>query len=482
MRRRLAVARFWFAGNAFSPAATTIDSFRCHEWSEGADALRVARGTETELAAVAEFEETRPDWDVTVLRCAGANPGAPADDAAFSAILADIVAGLSGQRWNAVYLSLNGAAITTERPRADLDLVRDARAAIGDTPLGVSLALHANLSPEFAELVDFASGYRTYPHVDRRATAARVLARLDAIAAGRSRPRGIVVRTGLVLRSFNMRTSAAPMVEIASEAAAAASPPVLDVSVFGGFPYADTRDCGASVMAFAEGDATAARSACERVAEAINARRSAFRVSIPGANQALREALRTEGGLVAVAETADNPLSGGCADTPGLFRALLDIGVRDRTVFAYFADSQTVERCVEAGPGARLELELGAKTSRDFGARVPVEARVLRITQGRFRNRGPVDLGKSVDFGSTAVIEVAGIEVIVTSRCLPADDPEFYVLHGIDLSQTRLLCVKAKNNFRAAFEPLCIRIIDCDTRGPASADLASLPFRTLRPR
>ena len=80
------------------------------------------------------------------------------------------------------------------------------------------------------------------------------------------------------------------------------------------------------------------------------------------------------------------------------------------------------------------------------------------------------------------MIDVEGIEVIVTSRCMPADDPGFYALHGINLSQTRLLCVKAKDHFRAAFEPLCTRIIDCDSPGPASADLASLPFRTLRPR
>ena len=482
MPRRLAVARFWFAGNAFSPVATTLDSFRLQEWSEGAAALAAARGTETELAAVAAFADARPDWEVTVLRCAGANPGAPVEEAAFAAILADIVGGLSRQRWDAVYLSLHGAAVTTERPSPDLDLVRAVRSAVPDAPLGASLALHANLNPALVELVDFASGYRTYPHVDRRATAARVLERLDAVAAGQSRPRGAIVRTGLVLRSFNMRTNAAPMAEIAREASAAITSPVLDVSVFGGFPYADTRNCSASVMAFAEDDTAAARSACGRVAEAIGARRHAFRVSIPGPNQALREALRTRPGLVAVTDTADNPLSGGCADTPGLFRALLDIGPQGRTVFAYFADRQTVERCAEAGGGARLDLELGAKTSRDFGARVPVRARVLRMTPGRFHNRGPIDFGKPVDLGRTVVIDVAGIEVIVTSRCMPADDPGFYALHGINLSQTRLLCVKAKNHFRAAFEPLCTRIIDCDSPGPASADLASLPFRTLRPR
>jgi microcystin degradation protein MlrC len=285
-----------------------------------------------------------------------------------------------------------------------------------------------------------------------------------------------------VLRSFNMRTASSPMAEIMDEARAATISPVLDVSVFGGFPYSDTSDCSSTVMAFAENDAAAARSACERVVDAIVARRNAFRVSVPGPNQALREALRAGPGLVAVTDTADNPLSGGCADTPGLFRALLEIGAQGRTVFAYFSDAETVAQCIEAGAGANLDLELGAKTNRDFGARVPVHARVLRLTQGTFRNRGPIEFGRTVDLGMTAVLDVSGIEVIVTSRCMPANDPAFFDLHGIDLSQTRLLCVKAKNGFRAAFEARCARIIDCNALGPASADLASLPFRTLRPR
>jgi microcystin degradation protein MlrC len=482
MPKRLAVARFWFAGNAFSPAATTIDSFRLNEWAKGEATLEAARETETELAAVAAFAHERPDWEVSVLRCAGANPGAPVEETAFAAILDEILEALSCQRWDAVYLSLNGAAVTSERRAPELDLVRSARAAIGDVPLGASFALHANLNPAFAELLDFASGYRTYPHVDRRATAARVLDRLDAVATGRSRPRGVIVRTGLVLRSFNMRTASSPMAEIMDEARAATISPVLDVSVFGGFPYSDTSDCSSTVMAFAENDAAAARSACERVVDAIVARRNAFRVSVPGPNQALREALRAGPGLVAVTDTADNPLSGGCADTPGLFRALLEIGAQGRTVFAYFSDAETVAQCIEAGAGANLDLELGAKTNRDFGARVPVHARVLRLTQGTFRNRGPIEFGRTVDLGMTAVLDVSGIEVIVTSRCMPANDPAFFDLHGIDLSQTRLLCVKAKNGFRAAFEARCARIIDCNALGPASADLASLPFRTLRPR
>jgi hypothetical protein len=44
--KRLAVARFWFEGNAFSPVLTTLASFHVREWTSGTAELDTARGTE----------------------------------------------------------------------------------------------------------------------------------------------------------------------------------------------------------------------------------------------------------------------------------------------------------------------------------------------------------------------------------------------------------------------------------------------------
>jgi len=484
MAKRLAVVRFWFQGNAFSPLSTSFDSFRQCVWSEGKEVLEAARGTDSELAAVAEFASSRPDWEVTVLRCAAANPSGPIEESVFAGIMEEIVVGLAAGPgyWDAVYLALHGAAITTERDAPDLDLVRAVRAAVGDVPVAASFDAQANVDPELATLLDFASVSRALPAGDRFRTALRVLDRLAAVAGGASRPRGAIVRTSVLLCGPNMSTGSGPMSEIVATAQAATVSPVLDISVFSGFPYADVRTCSASAMAYAEDDAAAARAAALGVAQAIVARRSEFRVALPGPNQALGEALKARPGLVAVTEVSDDPLAGGCGDTPGLFRALLDLQPAFNSVFAFFTDSQVVERCLQAGVGTTVDLELGAKTSRDFGARVPVKAHVLRATDGRFRNRGRVQFGMPVDLGHTVVLDITGIQVIITGRCQPANDPAFFDLHGIDLAATRLLCVKASHQFRTAFDTLCARIIDCNALGPANADLASLPFRNLRPR
>jgi microcystin degradation protein MlrC len=101
---------------------------------------------------------------------------------------------------------------------------------------------------------------------------------------------------------------------------------------------------------------------------------------------------------------------------------------------------------------------------------------VLRLCRGRFANHGPMQRGQVVDAGPSVLLDVHGISVIVTSAVVPANDPAFFEHHGICLAETRLLCVKAKNHFHAAFAPRCATVIEVDAPGPAMADLSQLPF------
>jgi microcystin degradation protein MlrC len=197
--------------------------------------------------------------------------------------------------------------------------------------------------------------------------------------------------------------------------------------------------------------------------------------------EGLRRALAAPAGLVAVTDPADDPYSGGAADTPELFRTLLALSPRAPTVFAYFCDPDVVDTAWRASVGTHLSLMLGGKRTAAFGPPVEVDADVLRLTQGEFRNVGPMERGLTVAAGRTAVLGVRDIQVIVTERVVPANDPAFFALHGIDLARTRLLCVKAKNHFRAAFQDRCAAIIDVDCPGPAAADLRTLPFRNAKP-
>ncbi|WP_459616202.1 M81 family metallopeptidase [Bordetella sp. 2513F-2] len=488
-RRRMAVARLWFEGNAFSPMPTGMAQFEQYEWRQGQEALEAMRGTATELGAVAAFAEAHPEWEVVVLRCAAALPSGPIDPEVIERYAADIEAGLRAGMdqggWDAVYLSLHGAAIAAGRDTPELDIALMIRGLLPDVPLGASFDLHGNMPAEWAQVLDYASVYRTHPHVDMAETAERVLAGLLQCAAGQLQTRRVVLNEGVILPSINMRTVGGPMAELERAAREATVQDVLEVGVFGGFPYSDTPATGASVFVVSDAagdpDGVQALAAARKVMQRVHDLADEFRATLPGPDEVVAQALaHAQPGLVAVTESSDNPLSGGGGDTPGLLRAMLQARPQVPCLFASFADPGIVQAARQAGVGGVLAVTLGGRHGAEFGQPVPARVVVERLTDGNFRNTGPMQRGVQRSCGGSVLLRFEGLpdaRVIVTERVVAGDDPGFYALHGIDPAALRLLCVKAKNHFRAAFAPLCARIIDCDTPGPACLDLSLLPFR-----
>lgn len=477
MKRSIAVARLWLEVNSFSPVPTGLADFEAKEWLAGGAKLPSFAGTPTELGAVEAFAKDNPEWDVQLLCSAAADPGGPMEEALFERFLAEVERGLAGRKWDAVYLSLHGALITERRTTPDIDIVKMVRRIVGPVPIGASFDMHANIAPEMATLVDVSAGYKTLPHLDMEVAAAKVLKLLVQAVEGRIKPVGAVARPGCILHSFNMRTSDGPMKELEAFAAARVVPPILDITPYGGFPYADSAFTGASVMVCADGDHAAAKRVAEEVAAEIKRLSPRFAVERPDARAGLEQARRTKGGPVAILESGDNTYSGGIADTTGLFRALLAFDPQEPAVFAYFHDPALAERAHAAGTGAVLECELGGRVAPEYGASVAVRAEIVSLTDGTFVNAGPMQRGIEAQMGRAALLRVGRVDVVVTSKRLPVNDLGYFELLGVDLRRVKYLCVKAKNHFRAAFAPLCAGIVEVDTPGPAGIDLASMPYR-----
>jgi len=494
MTPRIAVLRCWFEGNSFTPTPTTLDDFVAREWTSGAAARAFYGGTRTEIGAAVDFARAQPDGSVQLLRCAAAAPGGPLTGdcwRALQAALLEPLAALHRQTPLAgVYLSLHGAMVCVDAPAPDLALLAAVRRIVGPAvPVAASFDLHANLPADIAGVADIVVGYKTYPHVDLYETGARALALLQATIDGRLRPVSAIVAAQAILPSHRMDTATGPMRELeALTASLSARPAVLDATPFGGFAYADSTHCGAGASACVDAaglapgqDARALATALAgELAQALRARQADFLVRLPGAQEGLREALQwvdAHGGPVAVLEPADNPMSGGIGDTPGLFRALLALRPQCPVVFCFFHDPAVVDQAHAAGVGAPIRVPLGGRVSRDYGAPVVFSGTVARLCDGVFRNDGPMEAGLSCSWGRSAVLQDGTLRVVVTQSCRSPNDPAWCRMHGIDPAALGLWCVKAKNHFRAAFAPQLRRIIDVDTPGPAALDLARLPYR-----
>ena len=63
----------------------------------------------------------------------------------------------------------------------------------------------------------------------------------------------------------------------------------------------------------------------------------------------------------------------------------------------------------------QVDMTLGGRLSPAWGPAVPLEVEVERVTDGWFRNAGPMERGLDVNLGRTAVL-LAGIEPLLESR------------------------------------------------------------------
>ncbi|MEJ1995367.1 MAG: GNAT family N-acetyltransferase [Limibacillus sp.] len=474
----IALFRFWYEGNSFSPLPAREADFRSREWFSGKAAADFYRGKALEPGGAITAAERHGDVEILFLDCLAAYPAGPIEAGLFPAYQDRLFEQLGSRAWDGVYASLHGASVCEDIEQPELCLLRALRQVIGETPLALSFDLHANLNPEIGRLAEIIVGYKTHPHIDMAETGEKAMSLLLRQIEGEIAAHSTILPADFLPTSFNMRTDDGPMAEMAELAARCAEDNgLLDVTVFGGFACADSPDSGAAISLCGEAGGAALSAMGQPLREAYRRLAPDFEQPLPAPGEVLGELLASATQRpVAVLEPSDNVFSGGAGDTPGLLRAVLAEKPTRPCVFAFFWDPELVEEAVRAGEGAEMDCRLGGRLSDSFGAPLELTVQVERLVQGTFRNRGPMEAGLEVDPGPSAILRSGQVRILVTSRIVPVNDPAYFEHFGLALEPTTLFFVKAKNHFRAAFTGLFERFVPVETPGPAPSDILSLPF------
>jgi microcystin degradation protein MlrC len=347
-------------------------------------------------------------------------------------------------------------------------------------PIAASLDPHCNLTAAMVRHADVLCPFRTYPHVDMKEAGARAMTLLLARAA-RGRPFAKAFRQlDYLIPITSQCTLVAPMAEVmAARQGIAARLGASELSLCFGFPYADFADCGCALAAFGVTQ-EAADAAADALLKELKVRETDFAQPILDAREAVAEAIRLAQGAtkpVVIADTQDNPGGGGHGDTTGLLAELLAQRA-EGAVLGVINDAASAAACHAAGEGAQVPLELGGKSD---GVPLAAEARVLKLTDGRFTCTGPMAAGNLADLGPCALIGIGGVAVIVVSRKMQAYDQALFRHVGVEPAAQKILVLKSSVHFRADFEPIAEAVLVAAAPGPVVADPATLPFRQLRP-
>jgi microcystin degradation protein MlrC len=488
MAYRVLIAQFKHETNTFSKLPTTLDDYRRNCLVEGAAAI-VGRfkGTGNEMGGYIEAAE-KYGWEPVYAVAANATPSGTLTKETWQTIRDKILAAArSAGKLDAVCLSLHGAMVTETEDDAEGALLEALRSIVGpDVPMVATLDLHANATAKMARNANALVSFRTYPHIDGRERAVQAAALVQEVLMGEKQPRCLLVQPAMLEGAEHGRTTAPGIMrDLLTRADTYEKEPGIDVvSIQVGFTWSDIPYVGPSIAVSHEPDAEArAKEIAHLLIDEIWRRRdetsatTGYRPIADGVAAARTK--NDKPGPLVLADGTDNPGGGGYNDTTPVLQALLDAGIQNAAVGTIY-DPGTVQQAVNAGVGAEIEVELGGHTDPSMGKPVRAKARVRMLSDGVFRNDGPMNAGVETNMGPTAVLRIGGIDVVTTSNRIQTLDQQVFLSQGIDPRTKDVLVVKSVQHFRAAFAPIAREIVLVDSGGICSPDISRLRFNKLR--
>ncbi|MGA8758717.1 MAG: M81 family metallopeptidase [Stellaceae bacterium] len=485
---RVALLGFSIECNKFAPVATKAH-FTARTYLEGDAIVAEARAPNPRMLAetpgfIAAMDASGP-WVAVGITLAMTEPNGPVEHGFFLELLETIEQRLrAALPVDAVYICSHGAAVTTEEDDPDGVLFALVRSIVGpDVPIAATLDLHANVSARMVQSLDAFIGYRTNPHLDMRERGAEAAAAIREMLAG-MRPQAAFIRLPIVPPTVTMLTAAGPYAEMINLGQQRMNPEILNVSVMGGFAFADTADNGLAVIVTARHDKHAAEALAREIAELGWANRVRFYPRLTSLDEAVEKALAVgrdqSGPALAFADVADNPGGGGRGNTTFLLRAFVEAGIKN-SLLGVFYDPPLAAEAHRYGLHYQFDACFNREETTKFSEPWSAPARVVALTDGNCVGRRGIYAGMKLELGPCAALRVGGLTVVVISHRVQCADPIFFEMMGLDIGRARSVVVKSRGHFRGGFDEFFgpDQIVEVDLPGLTSPVLSRFDWQRL---
>jgi microcystin degradation protein MlrC len=439
--------------STFTTVPTTWESYhaRFGYWL-GSEILKKFRKTNTPMGGFIEGAEAH-GFELIPTVFAEPQPSGPTPRDIFDATLKELLDGITeAAPMDGVLLELHGSMVIEGIDDGEGHVLGAVRELVGpEVPIVGQLDIHSNVSDRMVEMADVLIGRETYPEVDMAARGRECADVLVRMAREALRPTMALCQIPMIWGT-NQVTAHPPMSEAVAELhRIEAQPGVVCGSIATCYPLADVPDMGASVYVATDNDQALAQRYADELGEWIFARRADWQVPSPSTLQALEQQHTAGRFPIIFADRNDNTGGGSPGDSTGALRTFLEADLQDACVL-YIVDPEAVAQCTQAGLGATLTLDVGAKSTPLQGEPVRMTAEVAALSDGRFRYDGPMFEGLEASMGPSAHIRERGVHVLLVTEREQPFDTAFARSLGLDPRQMRYICVKSTAHFRAGFE------------------------------
>ena len=425
---------------------------------------------------------TQYDYTAHPTLMASATPAGPVTDDAFDRLTDMLIQHLKSiPKYDGLLLALHGALVAESYPDGDGEILRRLREALGrDLPIVVTLDQHANVSEQMVAESTALVIYKTTPHIDQRQRGLQAAELMMRILRDEVTPAQALAKPPMLLNILYHNTSVPPMVPILTAAKQLEMrTDVLAASVAVGYPYADVYEAGPAFVVTTDDNPKLAQTEADRLSDMLWRVREELTLDLPDAAQAVEQAVASDEHPVIFVEMGDNIGGGSPGDSTFVLAELRQQGTSGFVVI--LCDPEGVQTCVQAGIGADVALDVGAKADNLHGSPVSIQGKVRLIHDGRYEETEPRHGGqRHHNQGLTAVIVVGDSLVVLTSRRQTPFSLHQLLSLGINPTEMRMIVVKAAVAFRAAYEPIAGRIIEVDTPGLTAVNPLHFEYHNIR--
>lgn len=497
--------------NTFSVTPATYEEFEKKEIKRRKEIISHFEESNYTIAGYIEASK-QFDFELVPLMYANTGPIGTITKEAYNKLSSEMLGMLKDEGpWDGVLIANHGAAVSEEYPDMDAEFTRKVREIVGaDTPVGITLDMHANISKNTVKNTDICIVWRTCPHLDAKPRAFKCASLIVKAIKKEIVPTQFIEAPPMLVNIVKQFTGQEPMKGLVKQCVDAnLIDSVLDTSISEGYPYADVVEMGMSWITITDNKPNLAEKISKKLAKKAWEKRKELNRPVPSIDKALRvakdkyigpkpngienfvpddgaaleeniESNHSNLGPIVLMDVGDNIGGGSSADSTHILKRVKELKIDSFLQSIY--DPEIVKECVEAGEGEQISITVGGKTDKMHGIPISLQGRIIKIDNGKYEEHRPnhggfrfFDDGKRVRFDTND-----GITILITSKRSGNTAREQMYSIGIYPENYKIIVAKGVSSPRPAYQPIASEIILVNSPGVTTADLSFFQYKNIR--
>jgi microcystin degradation protein MlrC len=463
--------------NTFSPHPTELKDFTV---TRGDEILKSFKGSRDRVTGIIDgcLEHNCEPFPTIYAR---SSPAGTITKEALNTLLKELLKRIKDAHpFDGVVLILHGAGVSESHDDIEAHIVSEVRNLVGDKmPLVATFDFHANYTKIMVDIADVLIGFDTNPHVDMYERSLEAIRVLNRHIDGSLKPTKAFRQPPMLPLEGN--TNYHPFKTIMDRVHEMETiDGVETITVAQGHCLSDIEFPGMSIIVTTnDNQELAEKYADELCALAWSLRRDFLLKGYVSVKEGIQRVKLAKEGPVVLADTGDVVGGGGTSKGTIVLKALIEAGIENGVISAIH-DPEAVAKAIEAGEKNEVTLNLGGKIDKIHGEPIKVRGIVKIVSDGKYIRKGPMSPGGKENMGPTVVLQVSGIDIIITSERHYMTDLQGYRSLNIEPTDKKVIVIKGSTHFLASHGPIAKDVIFLDTPGLNTVNLASIPFKKLR--